>query len=249
MALKAPRLKDSNVIIRLARDKTEIAEANRLVCNNYIEEGYWDTDEPFRKNKHMHSETRTVFVAEKLGQIIGTASIVKDSRDGLPADKAYQSTLRRFRNQGERLAEVSSLAVDKNYSGQHKNLVIFLFKYLYQYSFYYAHLDRFVVAAVARHVPFYKSVYRFEQLTGETSNSYVKDDVRLVLLTLPLLKAHKLYFEQYEASIADIRESYYRFMLVDEHPNLQFPDKGQMLRRREIDWVAQATLQELPIAV
>ncbi len=249
MALKAPRLKDSNVIIRLARDKSEIAQANRLVCNNYIDEGYWDNDEPFRNNSHMHSGMRTVFVAEKMDRIIGTASIVKDSRDGLPADKTYQAALRKFRNQGERLAEVSSLAVDKEYSGQHKNLVIFLFKYLYQYSFYYAHLDRFIVAAVARHAPFYKTVYRFEQLTGETTNSYVKDDVRLVLLTLPLLKAHKLYYEQYEASLTDIRESYYRFMLVDEHPNLQFPDKGQMARRREIDWVAQATLEDLPIAV
>lgn len=249
MALKAPRLKDPDVIVRLARNTAEIADANRLVCRNYIDEGYWDTDEPFRKNRHMHSDMRAVFVAAKKGRIIGTASIVKDSRDGLPADKAYQAELRRFRGNGERLAEVSSLAFDKEYSGQHKNLVIFLFKYLYQYSFYYAHLDRFIVTCVARHAPFYKSVYRFEQLTGETPNSYVKDDVRLVLLTLPLLKAHKWYFEQYEVGLDDIRDSYYRFMLVDEHPNLEFPDKALMQRPREIDWVAQATLQDLPLAV
>lgn len=247
MALKAPRLKDPNVIIRLARDKAEIAEANRLVCNNYIEEGYWDNDEPFRNNRYMHSDMRTVFVAEKMGRLVGTASIVKDSREGLPVDKAYSDVVKKFRNRGERLAEVSSLAIDKTYNEQ-RNLVIFLFKYLYQYSFYYGHLDRFIIAAVARHAPFYKSVYRFEQLTGETSNSYVKGGIRLVLLTLPLLKAHKLYFEQYEAGNTDISDSYYRFMLVNEHPNLQFPDKRQMLRRREIDWLAQANLQEMPLA-
>lgn len=247
MALKAPRLKDPNVIIRLARDKVEIAEANRLVCNNYIEEGYWDNDEPFRNNRYMHSDMRTVFVAEKMGRLVGTASIVKDSREGLPVDKAYSGAIKKFRNRGERLAEVSALSVNKNYAEQ-RNLVIFLFKYIYQYAFYYAHIDRFLIAIIARHAPFYKSVYRFEELPSAASYGYVKPEFAPVLLTLPLIEAHKIYYERYEAGIADKRESYYRFMLVDEHPNLQFPDKAQMQRRREIDWVAQARLRDLPLA-
>jgi len=247
MALKAPRLKDPNIIIRVTNDPSEIEEANRLVCSNYIEEGYWDTDDPFRQNPHMRSEMRTVFVAENGGRVIATASIVKDSREGLPADKTHLQLIKKFRSRGERLAEVSSLAVDKRCT-ERRNLVIFLFKYLYQYSFYYAHLDRFIISAVAKHAPFYKSVYHFEQLTSESRSKYVKPEVRLVLLTLPLLKAHKVYYEKYELGIADIKQSYYRFMLVDEHPSLRFPDKAQMLRRREIDWVAQAKLEELPLA-
>jgi len=248
MALKAPRLKDSNVIIRLARDKSEIAEANRLVCNNYIDEGYWDTDEPFHKNKHMHSDMRTVFVAEKRGEIIGTGSIVRDSREGLPVDKSYGDAIRRFRHQGERLAEVSALAIKKGYSEQ-RNLVIFLFKYIYQYAFYYAQVDRFLIAIIARHAPFYKSVYRFEEVPTRAKYGYVKPEFAPILLMLPLVEAHKIYHERYETGIANKAESYYRFMLVDEHPNLRFPDKAHMLRRREIDWVAHANLRELPLAV
>lgn len=248
MTLKAPHLKDPNVVIRLAKNREEITAANRLVCKNYIEEGYWDDDQPFRNNRHMYSDMRTVFVAEKLGQIIGTASIVKDSRDGLPVDKAYRDVIREFRARKERLAEVSALATDRAYSEQ-RNLVIFLFKYVYQYAFYYAHVDRFLIAIITRHAPFYKSVYHFEELPSSTTYSYVKPQFTPVLLTLPLIDAHRTYYERYDAPIADRSQSYYRFMLVDEHPNLHFPDKAQMLRRREVDWVAQADLQHLPLAV
>ena len=248
MALKAPRLKDPNIVIRLARNNGEVAEANQLVCNNYIQEGYWDSDEPFYKNHHMHSELRIVFVAEANGRIVGTGSLVKDSRDGLPVDKSYGDVIRKFRQQGERIAEVSALAIDKNY-GEQRNLIIFLFKYIYQYAFYYAHIDRFLIAIIARHAPFYRSVYRFEEIPNKAKYEYVKPEFAPVLLTLPLVKAHKIYYERYEAGIPDKSESYYRFMLVDEHPNLQFPDKEQMVRRREIDWVAEAALRELPIAV
>ena len=247
MPLKAPRLKDQTLRIRIAKNESEIAEANRLVCKNYINEGYWDDDLPFQKNRHMHSQMRTVFVAESNGQMIGTASIVKDSREGLPVDKSYAAAVKPFRTDRERLAEVSALSVEKSYAEQ-RSLVIFLFKYIYQYAFYYAHIDRFLIAIIARHAPFYKSVYRFQEIPSSTNYGYIKPEFAPVLLTLPLVEAHKIYFERYEAGIADTAESYYRFMLVDEHPNLHFPDKGQMVRRREIDWVAQANLRELRLA-
>lgn len=248
MALKAPRLKDPNVRIRPARNNREIAEANALVCNNYIQEGYWDSPDPFHKNRHMHSELRTVFIAEANGRVVGTGSLVKDSQEGLPIDKTYGDVIRKFRQQGERIAEVSALAIDKSYAEQ-RNLVIFLFKYLYQYAFYYAHIDRFLIAIIARHAPFYRSVYRFEEIPNRAKYEYVKPEFAPVLMTLPLVEAHKIYYERYEAGIADKSQSYYRFMLVDDHPNLQFPTKDQMVRRREIDWVAEAALRQLPIAV
>lgn len=247
MALRAPRLKDPHIVVRLARNPSEITEANKLVCANYIEEGYWDNDAPFRQNRHMHVATRVVFVADNKDRIVGTASIVKDSRDGLPLEKAFPEAVKNFRNRGERLAEVSALAVDKN-SAEQRTLVLFLFKYLVQYSFYYAHIDRFVIAIVARHAPFYKSVYCFEELSGGGSYDYVKPEFKPVLLTLPLLKAHKMWYDRYEVGMADARNSFYRFMFVDEHPSLRFPDKKLMSRRREIDWVAEAQLEQLPMA-
>lgn len=248
MALRAPRLKDTNIVIRLAHNSREVSEANRLVCNNYIQEGYWDNEEPFQKNSHMHSSMRTVFLAVTGGQIVGTGSIVKDSREGLPVDKSYRDVIRKYRQQGERIAEVSALAIEKNYAEQ-RNLVIFLFKYIYQYAFYYAQIDRFLIAIIARHAPFYRSVYRFEEIPNKVNYEYVKPEFAPVLLTLPLVEAHKIYYERYEVGLPDKSDSYYRFMLVDEHPNLQFPGKEQMVRRREVDWVAEAALRELAIAV
>lgn len=249
MPLKAPRLKDSRLLIRIATDPSEIATANKLVCEKYIGEGYWDDDQPFRQNCYMHSEMRVVFVIEISGEIVGTASIVKDSDSGLPLDKTHPDVLRTFRATGEYLAEVSALALDKTVIDQ-RNIILFLFKFIYQYSFYYCRVDRFVIATTARHAAFYKSAYCFEELGGGSCYRYVKAHVKPTVLTLPLLQAHEEYYLRYEhGQQVDSSESFYRFMLVNEHPNLKFPSKKLMQRSRAINWVEQARMRRFPLAV
>jgi hypothetical protein len=245
--LLAPKLTNPDICVRLARDEAEIEAANRLVCRTYINEGYWDSDEPFRQNPHMRSQMRTVFVVEDAGRIIATASIVRDSAMGLPADKFYPDVMRRLRAGGGRLAEVSALAVDKLCDKQ-STLVLFLFKYIYQYSYYYAALDQFLVVSSAKHAPFYRSVCCFETLSNDGKYTYVNAKVRARLLTLDLLQAHQDYYERYENG-SHSKENFYRFLLVDAHPNLHFPEKHHMRRPREIDWVAQARLRQMPLVV
>jgi hypothetical protein len=234
-----PSLNNPNIVIRVARNPQEIAEANALVCRNYIDEGYWDDDHLFRTNPHMYSPMRTVFVIACQDQLLGTASIVSDSPDGLPVDKAHAASIEKFRVLGQRLAEVSALAIRRDCQ-QQRTLVLFLFKFLYQYSFYYARIDRFLIATNPRHALFYRSVYCFDDLPGGENYSYAKPHVQLMLLTLPLLEAHKRFFDRYETCAAKDGEGFYRFMLVNEHPSLKFPDRRLMHRHRSVDWVAQA---------
>jgi hypothetical protein len=241
-----PQLKNQNIRIRLAKNAAETQAANRLVCTNYIEEGYWDSDEPFQKNVHMHSLVRTVFVAEDKGHIFATASIIKDSRLRLPADKFQPEAIGRWRVPGSRLAEVSALAVDKRCE-EGSALVLFLFKYVYQYSFYYASIDRFVVVPTMKHVSFYRRVCGFQELSNGGKYDYVKPSVRAQLLAADLFGLHRYFFDRYEAGSPN-QDNFYRFLLVNDHPNLQFPDKRLLRRPREIDWLAQARLRQMPLA-
>lgn len=238
-------LTDLEVVVRVTESNREMEDANRLVCRNYVEEGYWENDEPFWKNEHMHLPTRTVFIVKSGDQLLATASIVRDSARGLPADKFQPDNMKRLRASGSRLAEVSALAVDKTYK-QPTAVVLFLFKYIYQYSFYYAAHDILVVVPTVRHVSFYKRVCCFREQGEVGQYSYVKGDVRAQLLSLDLLQAHRTYCEQYGSAAED---NFYRFLLVAEHPSLRFPDKRYIRRPREIDWVAQARTYELREAV
>ncbi|HEY8555411.1 MAG TPA: GNAT family N-acetyltransferase [Burkholderiales bacterium] len=235
--LKVPKLASDKVVVRLTTDPEEIHAANELVCGNYINEGYWDTKEPFLNNPHMYSPMRTVFVAEQDGRILGTASIVQDSERGLPADKFQPQIMRQLRTGQRNIAEVSALAVDKDY-GDRAALVLYLFKYVYQYSFYYAGIDYFVVVPTVRHAPFYQRICGFEPLSSGGQYSYVKSNVRAQLLGADLLQLHKYFYDRYDDGAGG--DNFYRFLLVDGHSSLRFPDVPP-LRPRHADWVRLAS--------
>ena len=242
-----PQLKNGNNIrIRPAKGASEVQAANQLVCNNYLEQGYWDNDDPFRNNIHMHSPARLVFVAEQRDEIVATVSIVKDSPIALPADKFQPQAMKRLRAAGGSVAEVSALAVSKECK-EGSALVLFLFKYVYQYSFYYASIDSLVVVPTIQHVSFYKRVCGFQELSGQGNYHYVKPEIHAQLLVADLLQAHRYFYDRYEAKTGD-RHNFYRFLLIDDHLSLQFPDPRLMRRRRDTDWLAQASRARMSLA-
>lgn len=241
--VKVPQLKNPNIVVRLAETAEEVEAANRLVCANYVDVGLWDDEEEFRSSKYHHTVARIVFVMLDGEKIIGTVSIIKDSQNGLPADTFQPQLMSRLRATGERLAEVTALAVDKSVE-QQRTLVLFLYKYLYQYSFYYGGIDRFVATVTPKHAFFYESICCFEKLSNSTDYYYVKLNVQL--LTLPLVRAHLSFSERYETD--EKKDNFYRFMLVTEHPSLVFPDKALLKRSREYDWLAHARRMDMPIA-
>lgn len=231
--IRVPSLKNPNILVRLAKTTDEIEAANRLVRTNYVEKGYWEPGE--EENKYLRSPKRTVFVMMEGEKVRGTASILRDSEEGLPSDTFDAAAMSDLRRTGDKLAEVTALAIDKNLADQ-KTLVLFLFKYVIQYSFYYTDLDRFVVSCTPRHAAFYESIIRFNRVTQPARYQYVK--VEAQLLTLNLVSAHQLLAEHYEAP--ENPNNFYRFFMVEEHPNLQFPPRQLMHRPRDVNWVEKA---------
>jgi hypothetical protein len=243
--IRVPALKNKNLIIRLAKDKKEVEKANRLVYRNYVAEGFWEEDiGAFHNNKWFRSSYRKVFIIEDGNKIIGTASVIQDSKEGLPSDSFQPEWMRCIRRTNDKLAEVSALAIDK--SQQQKNLVFFLIKFYMQYSFYYGGIDRLVKACRPAHANFYASIVRFQKVGGIVHNDYARRPSQL--LTMHLIHGHTLLSEHYESDSRN-KNNFYRFLLVDEHPNLLFPEKRFMRRSRQIDWVACARMMGAAIAV
>jgi hypothetical protein len=246
--IKVPQVKNPNIVFRLAETEKEVEAANQLVCANYLDVGLWENEEEFRQNKFCQSDARVTFVMVEGSRVIGTVSVIKDTQNGLPADTFQPEAMRQLRRSGDRLAEISALAVEKSVD-QPRALVLFLFKLMYQYSFYYLGIDRFIATTTPKHAVFYQLICGFHVLSAPADYYYVKLGVQLLTAhlvrdRLPLAEAYGL---QRELDAAE--RSFYHFLLVDDHPSLRFPNKKLMRRSRDIDWLAQARLMDMPMAV
>lgn len=238
---RVPRLADPNIIIRLAESEGDIEAANRLVFRNYVAEGYWDNEaKNLVENKWLHTPHRDVFVALLHDEVVGTVSIIRDSEAGLPSDAFQPTWLNYFRRSGDRLAEGSALAVEKNRT-ELKNLSLYLLMCYMQYSFYHMEVDRLVQACRSNHADFYADVLRFEKVGRIAYNSYARRPSQL--LSLNLIDAHRVLSDYYELDVIDHR-NFYRFLLVDEHPCIRFPDPNTASRPRQRDWATYARLRQ-----
>lgn len=234
---RVPKLTNPNIVIRPARNQAEVEAANWLVFHNYVAEGYWEDDvKHVTENRWLHSSHRDVFVAVEEGEVVGTVSIIRDSSAGLPSDAFQPKWLDYYRGSGDRLAEVSAFAIDKSRAGL-KNLSFFLMKYYMQYSFFYSDVDRLVKACRPNHADFYADVLRFEKVGNVVFNNYAR--VPAQFLSLNLIEAHQVLSHHYKHHDLN-QNNMYRFLMVDEHPNLHFPDAAVLVRSRQRDWAAYA---------
>lgn len=246
--VRVPRLNDKNIVIRLAKDDKDVRAANELITQTYVKMGFWqEEDQHTEKDRWLTTSSRLVFVVVDTfeNRIIGTASVIRDTPEGLPADSFQPDAMRQLRASRESLVQVTSLAFDRT-ARQQQKLILFLFKFMLQYLFYYTGTDRVLALCNPKHAHFYNSILRFEKLGPPAYYHYAQAVGQLS--TLHLLKAHRDLCDYYESE-AGQAESFYRFLLLDEHENLCFPDKAFMRRSRHINWSAQARLMDLPVAV
>lgn len=90
--------------------------AFRLLHDRYVWRGYL-TPEPSGRRLGLHNALpgTKLLVAKAEDRVVGTLTVVEDSCLGLAMDEAFGEELGRLRERGRRLAEASSLAVDRGY--------------------------------------------------------------------------------------------------------------------------------------
>lgn len=231
-----PIFHNSDVVVRVATSADEVQHANKLVFQNYVQDGFWENDErQLHTNKFLSTPEREVFIALEGEHLVGTISIIKDSSMGLPSDGTQSALMQKLRAAGDKLAEVSAFSMDRSRTA-HRRLACLLMSYMYQYSFYHAGIDRFVVSCKPAHANFYESVLCFSKLSDLTY--YQHSQTSGYLLTLNLLEAHRLFSIKYPLGSAT-RKNPYRFYLCDPQPGHRFP-RGALARPRTVDWLKQS---------
>jgi hypothetical protein len=155
----------NSISVKIASEPEEWEQAFQLVNANYQERGYeMATGKPFRFTPYHALPDTTIFVAKREGRVIATFSLVPDNTLlGLPMESLYGTEISTLRQQGRRMAEVTSLAVTD--LGQREFLQVFmtLIKVLQQY-----HVSRggdsWVITVNPRHRDFYLKVLGFQPL-------------------------------------------------------------------------------------
>jgi hypothetical protein len=150
----------------------ELKSAYQLTYSEYLKRGYCDSN-PSKMHYNYFAllpDSRT-FVLKKDDMIMGTVSLIVDSRCGLPMETLFPHEIDRLRLPDRRIAEVSLLALDLSALG-HKTFSLTdfekmtcLFK-LFKTLFDYARLETSVTDLVMCMHPKHQTLYKY--LTFET---------------------------------------------------------------------------------
>lgn len=149
--------------IELATGKADLEEAYRLLHEVYVEMGFMERHPSgMRLNVYnMLPHTSTV-VAKMQDEVIGTISVIRENQLGLPLDASIDTSF--YRKPGWQIAEVTSLAVARQWRGQGQ--VLFpLLKFVYEYAVGYLKVDVFQIATALDKEDFFRALLFFEPIS------------------------------------------------------------------------------------
>lgn len=157
--------------LRIAKTKDELSAAFRLLHDNYVRSGFMQPHESKMRLTPYHLLPSTTTLIACIGdKVVGTVSLVRSGTFGTPLESIYD--ISEYRKRGERIAEVSSLSVSKEYSGQHGKILLPLLNYLYTYSKSYFGVDYLAIAVNPAWWDFYRHILLFEELKNAKVSSY-----------------------------------------------------------------------------
>ncbi|MBR9980681.1 MAG: hypothetical protein KFF50_06615 [Desulfatitalea sp.] len=160
-----------DLVFEIAHTRPDLDQAFQLLHDAYVKEGFSKPHISGRRVTDYHAlPSTTTLLAKYDGDVAATISVIRDGPFGLPADSVVD--LSPFRQKGQRLGEVSSLAINPRYRGRSGEVMFHLFKYMLHYSMYYFGLDRFVVVVNPNRITLYESILAFEQLHSANIRSY-----------------------------------------------------------------------------
>jgi len=182
----------------LATDRFALDQAFRLQHDQYVAQGYMDRHpSQWRLSIYNALPCTRVFVARDDGRVVGTMSVINDSRLSLPMAEIYGDELRKFRGENRQLAEVSGLAVHPDYQKSGLAILLRLIRVVLIYSIETALVEDLCITVNPHHEAFYRKAFGFESIGSLKHYGKVNGAPALALrLDLDVLRGH----------IADLRD-------------------------------------------
>jgi hypothetical protein len=212
------------LVFKQAETVEEIRQAFKLVHDSYVELNYMDRTESELRFSVFQALPTTVILVAKLGDdVVGTISIVPDSAVGLPVDMTWD--LSKYRKNGKMIAEVTSLAIKKDFRMRRGKLLLPLCKIMFLYCEKIFKLDGIVIATTLEVEPFYLHVLLFEKVISKTGqkHSLVKGNPS----TCCFLEINETLKEAYKSVYGrlEMHRNLYYYFVITETPNIHLPIK------------------------
>jgi hypothetical protein len=165
--LRLPSELPPGLELEIATGPDDLERALAVLHDAYVEAGFMD---PHRSGLrvtpwHLLPSTATA-IARWEGRVVATMSSIRDGALGLPMDKAFD--LSALRARGERIAEISALAIDPAFRRQRRSLIHPLIRFLWRYSLTHHGTDRVVILVNPSMVELYEAIYLFRKLEGRS---------------------------------------------------------------------------------
>jgi len=196
--------------VRIAASREDFEAAYRLVYRCYLERGYIAPlpNAIFYRLSYGVPTSRTVIGESANGKLIGTLTVVGDSRLGLPMESLFHREIDEIRARRRRISEVSGLCVEPARRSVSLATFFDLTRFLVQYAGWQA-IDDLLISIHPAHLPFYRrqfqftcfgSCRRYEALQGQPAIACRLDLRRIRETTDPAV------YDAYFARAIDSRE-------------------------------------------
>ncbi len=182
---------------KVAREAGELVQAFRLLHDAYVEAGFTrPTRSGLRVTKHHALPTSPVLIIKDGDLVVATLTIIVRTGFRLPIETLFDIGDRL--RPGRRAAEVSALAIHRDYRGEKGRVLFPLLKYMYEYAHRGLGVTDLFLTCNPKHIQFYEAVLAFVQIVdGKVETSDFVDGAPAVGAWLDLAAAPRIYLELY----------------------------------------------------
>ncbi len=221
--VRVPDVDMNQVVFKLAETREELEGAFAILHDSYVGVGLMKQVPSGLRVTPYHALNSSVTLIGKVdSEIVATLTIIMDSKLGLPSDNFID--LSKLRQGGNRLAEISALAIKKEYRGR---MLFHLLKYMYEWCTNYLSINHLIATLTTDTKAFelYESILFFKKIENKIEANYAFSNFRPVIAEhLNLDEARGLFENHYSHKKG--AKNLYSFFVEQKSPNFQFPDRS-----------------------
>lgn len=213
------QVKPQMFVFKIANTLEERRSVFQLGYDVYLEKGFIkkNVKKWLIRNYDFQNDTVILMVQDRDNNIAGSATLVFDGDQQLPAEKNYKEELKSMRQLGFRTTELSRLIINPEYRNS-KEILVMLFNYAAIYIHHVKRYNGLAIQVNPRHKNFYKALLEFQEIGGEQSCPQVQN-APSVLLYLTEEKYREACRKR-EAQVVSDKRSLYTYFLASDKESL-----------------------------
>lgn len=156
---------------KIAETKSEFEQVCKILHDAYVNEGFMKPEESgMRVHKYFLLPTTVTLIVLYNNKVVGTMSIIRRTNLGLPME--HQFDLSNYLKDGRAVAEISSLAIDKNFKGQSGTVFFAICKYFHEIITTVMNIQKVFIAVNPSMADFYEGLLLFDKINEKKISNY-----------------------------------------------------------------------------